>query len=440
MKKLIWILCLAFLAPEVSAQNNAFSLQQAIDYAMKNDRTLRNSNLNVKQAEGQMNEIRAIGMPKLSGGANYQYFIELPTSLIPANFFNPQAPADEFAEVQFGTSNNLTASLDFSMLLFDGTYLTALKASKMYKEFIGLQVKQAEKELKDKVIDAYVATLIFGVTEKTFENNISSLEKLLKETQATVKAGFAEQLDADRLELSVQNLKNDLDNLRRQEQQVQNILKFQMSFPLDEEITLTDNIDLLLANEFAVKNDDQLDLSNRPELAVVDKSLELSDMDIEQYRMGYYPSVAGFASYQYQIQGNNLFTNSNGFPVAVAGLQLNVPIFDGFEKRSKIQQAKVSKEITTNQRADLVRAINLEVETARISYKNAFERVNATKKSLELAEKIQNTTSIKFKEGVGSSFEVIQASQDVYGAQGSYQQALYDYLKAKADFKKALGK
>ncbi len=232
----------------------------------------------------------------------------------------------------------------------------------------------------------------------------------------------------------------ELDNLKRQEEQVVNLLKFSMSYPLDQELTVTDNIDLLLANEFAVKNDEQVDLSNRPEIAVVDKGIELNDMDIQQYKMGYYPSVAGFASYQYQIQGNNLFTNSTGFPVAVAGLQLNVPIFDGFEKKSKIQRAKVSKEVALNQKSDLIRAINLEVEMARISYQNAYERVNATKRTLELAEKIQNTTSIKFKEGVGSSFEVIQASQDVYKAQGDYQKAVYDYLKAKADFKMALGK
>ncbi len=190
MKKNFWVLVFAILAQGASAQDNAFSLQQAIDYAMKNDRGIRNSQLNVKDAEGQINEIRAIGMPKLSGSANYQYFIELPTSLIPAQFFNPQAPADEFAEVQFGTSNNLTTSLDFSMLLFDGTYLTGLRASKLYKDFVNLQAKQTEKEVKDKVTEAYIATLVFASTKETFENNILTLEKITQRNQSDCKSRF----------------------------------------------------------------------------------------------------------------------------------------------------------------------------------------------------------------------------------------------------------
>lgn len=440
MKNLILILVVSLTWSSVSAQTNTFSLQQAIDYAMKNDNTLRNAQLNIQDAAGQINEIRAIGMPKVSGKVNYQYFIELPTSLIPANVFDPTAPADQFIEAQFGTSNNLTASLDFSMLLFDGTYLVGLQAAKLYKDFASLQVTQAEKEVKDKVVDAYVSTLIFEVTKKTFDDNIKNLTTLIKETKELYKEGFAEQLDIDRLEYSLQSLNTELGNLNRQEQQVKNLLKFTMSYPLDQEIELVDNIDMLLVNEFSLNNEEALDLNNRPELNVVNKSLELTALDIKQYQRGYLPNLAAFGSYQYTVQGNNLFDNPPSFPMALVGLQLNVPIFDGFEKRSKIERARVSQEQSLNQKKDLIRAINLEVETARISYTNAFERVNNSKKSVELAKRIYDTTKIKYKEGLASSFELIQAERELYSSQNSYQQALYDYLKSKSDLKKALGK
>lgn len=150
MKKLLLILVVGFSWSSVSAQTKTFSLQQAIDYAMENDNSLRNAQLNIKDAASQINEIRAIGMPKLSGKVNYQYFIELPTSLIPANVFDPTAPADQFIEAQFGTSNNLTASLDFSMLLFDGTYLVGLEAAKLYKDFARFKLRKQIKRLKIK--------------------------------------------------------------------------------------------------------------------------------------------------------------------------------------------------------------------------------------------------------------------------------------------------
>lgn len=453
MKNLLLAVAITMASLAAMAQQ-AFTLQEAIDYAAQHDRTLRNAQLNVKDAEGQIKEIRAIGLPKLNGKIDYQHFVDLPTQILP-DFISPAIYGVLIQEgviaprpiemgpgqpVQFGLRNTLNASVEASMLVFDGTYLVGLQASRLYKDLVDLQVKQTAREVQIRVTDAYISTLVFAETKRTIEQNIANLEELLKEMQATYEAGFGEQLDIDRLNFSLQSLRSQLANLSRQEEQVKNVLKFAMSYPLDQPITVADDINTLLANDFSLTADATLALNDRPEVAVVDKSLELADMDIKQYKMGYYPSVAAFGSYQYSWQGDNLFDDPASFPVTVVGAQVNVPIFDGFEKRSKIQRAQVAKEQAINQRQDLVRAIELEVATAKIAYQNAFEQVNNAKKNEELAQKIYNTTKAKYQEGIGSSFELLQAEQDLYRAQGEYQQALFSYLQAKADLKEALGK
>ena len=270
-------------------------------------------------------------------------------------------------------------------------------------------------------------------------NNIENLKKLLFETKETYTAGFAEQLDVDRLQLTLQTLENELESFKGQEKILKDALKYAMSYPLENEVEIGDNIDLLLANEFTSKMTEQLDINNRPEMAVLDKSIELTDVDIRRNEKAYLPTVSLFANYEQAVTGNeldNLFT----FPTVVMGFQVTAPIFDGFATRSRIERAQVAKEKAIVQKEDVERGLKFQVEMARTNFKNTYDRLQRIKSNLTLAEKIHQTVKIKFKEGVGTSFEVIQAEGDLYSAQSRYAPAGYDYWKAKADFELALGK
>jgi len=177
----------------------------------------------------------------------------------------------------------------------------------------------------------------------------------------------------------------------------------------------------------------------RPEVRVLELGINLNQLNVDLNKSGYLPSLAAFGSYQQSAQGNNLFDNPVWVPSAVVGLQLNVPIFDGFEKRAKINRAKLDLEEAMMQKTRLERAINLEVSNARTSYQNAMKRLDTRDKNMKLANRIYETTRIKYKEGVGSSLEISQAEQALYDAQQNYIQARYDLLVAKRALDKALG-
>ncbi len=434
------ILFLTLFGFSLSAQEPVeMTLDDAIKYALEHSIDMRIAQISIADAEEQIVERRAIGIPQVNAGVDYQYFLKVPASVVDISNFDPSVPEGTFQKLEFGLKNNLTADITASALLFDASYLTGLKAAKAYRNYVQRDRERVEYEVKNSIVEAYLPALILEESIKTLLKNITNLDQLLTETKALYKEGFVEQLDVDRLELSHANLQAEIENIERQKELVYNVLKFQMGYPIQEVITAVDDIEKL----FVPASEEQLtatvNYEKRPEIRVLELGINLNQLNVDLNKSGYLPSLAAFGSYQQSAQGNNLFDNPVWVPSAVVGLQLNVPIFDGFEKRAKINRAKLDLEEAMMQKTQLERAINLEVSNARTSYRNAIERLETRNKNMNLANRIFETTRIKYKEGVGSSLEISQAEQALYDAQQNYIQARYDLLVAKRALDKALG-
>ena len=185
----------------------------------------------------------------------------------------------------------------------------------------------------------------------------------------------------------------------------------------------------------------QLDLQNRTEVRSLETAIKLQDMDIKRYYHSYLPSLTGFINYGQTLQRNNLFDEDDNdwFPRSIVGVNLAIPIFDGFDKKAKIQRAKISRENTLIQKSLFERSVELDVNRHYLSYLNAKEQVISTKENLDLAENIYEITKIKFREGVGSSIEVTQAESEWYRSQTNYSAALFELITTYNDLQTALG-
>ncbi|HFC00017.1 MAG TPA: TolC family protein [Phaeodactylibacter sp.] len=439
MRNVLTMLLLFGILSSVGAQNpKSFTLDEAINYALGNSLEVKNAQIGVADANEQIYENRARGLPVVSAGVDYNYYFKLPVSLVPAEFFGGMP--GEFAELEFGTKNNLTAKIQAQSLIFDWSYLTALKASRAYKNLSQEQSTLTEAQVRNQVRSAYLPPLLLDESQKTLQKNITTLEKLFFETSEMYKAGFVEQLDVDRLELSLANLKTEMDNLERQKNLAYNYLKMAMNYPMEETITVADDIDKLLSDASADDLEGKINYSNRAEYRVVQKSKLLNQINIDYVKSTYYPNLVGFAQYQQVGQGNNLFKNPNWSDVGLVGLQLNVPIYSGGGKKAKLHRAQLSLEKTNNQIRSLERLIWMEIGNARIAYRNAQQRVADQQKNLALAQRIYDTTKIKYKEGVGSSLEITTAEQSLFQSQQNVIQARYELLQAKMMLSQALGK
>lgn len=454
---LILAVCVISILNQSNAQKS-FSLKEAIDYAKINNQQLNIQKLNIQDVEGQLKEYYAIGLPKLSGSVSYNYFLKLPTSIFP-NFISPAIYDVLFDEnllprrdidagpgvpVQFGTKNNLTAGLEFSTLLFDGSFFVGLKAQRLYKDLIVKQINQTESEVKYHVTKAYLGALAIQENLKILTKNISNLQKVNSDLNEFYKSGLIEKLDVDRTELSLQNLNTEKEKLQRLANITLNVLKFQINFPYEQELTLSDALNDLLNTSYLEIMDPsiQLNYNARPEYPVILQGLQLAEINVKRYKMAYLPSLYGFASIQESLQRNKLFDSKDNdwFPTSLVGLNLSVPIFDGFDKKGKIIRAKMLLDKTKLQQKEFESGAQLEFDNAKIQYLNASATIESRKKTVALAENIYNTTKIKFKEGIGSSLELSNAERDLYQAQANLLEAQINLIQAKVDLDKSMGR
>lgn len=445
MKKYTTILLLFAWVHMLSAQQNEnFTLQDAINYALTNSNEIKISQNNIKDAEKQILERRAIGLPQLNGTISYNHFAIIPVTILPEQFAIDPAtgkPDPDFdRSVQFGVKNNLTGGLSLSSLIFDGSYLVGLKAAKEYKTYVNEEFASKQYSIKNQVTMAYLPVLLINLSIETLEKNILNLKKLSDEINAVFKQGFAEQLDVDRIDLSLSNLVAEKDNLLRQKEIALNYLKFVMNYPVNKELNVSDNLTSLEMVPSDELLNGKINYDNRPEYKVIKKGLDLNELNIKLNRAGYLPNLALFANFQYTVQGQRIFSDIDVWaPTSIIGGQMNIPIFDGFSKKSKIERAKIQMLNVLEQKNMFERSVDMEVSNARKSYQTATERMAIQKKNLALAEKIYDTSRAKYKQGLGSSLEITQAEQSLYSSQQNYNQALYDMMVTRFNLNKAFG-
>ena len=456
-KHFFTFLALTFTGFAGAQSAQPFSLEDAISYALANHPEIRLEELNIADADKQVKEYIATGVPKLQATGGYQYFFDIPTQILP-DFLTPTVynilidenlVPDQMIDLgpglpaQFGTKNVVQGGIELSALIFDGSFIVGLQAQKMYKELARRQLNVKSHELRNRITQAYLAVLVAERNIELLDKNLNNLDHLLTETKATYEAGFAEKLDVDRLQLSLDQLRTDRENIARLLDVSYNLLKFQMGYPLDAPIELSEDFDALTGREWADEmiDGEEIKPELRPEMAVIELGEKLNEMNIKRIKASYLPTLTGFASHSQTLQRNDLFDKNDNpwFPNTVAGVNLSVPIFDGLDRSAKMQRARISLDKVRLEKDQFVRAVTLEVRNARVKMQNAYETVNARRRSLELAEEIYRVTQVKFREGVGSSLELTQAEADLYESQRQYIQALYELVIARAELDYALG-
>lgn len=439
---LTFILFLSLSNLEAQAKKQSFTLKQAAEYALMHNVDIKNSEIEVRDADARVVEAKSIGLPQAEFTMNYTRNLKLPVTVLPDEFGIDPATGmvnpDFNNEVTFGVKNSFTSKIEVTSLLFDGSYLVGLEAARLYTNQARLQLQQKKDKVLADVRDAYIPAIIIEENRKILNKNINNVEKLLNETKEMYKAGFVEQLDIDRLELTRANLSAEVENLNDQADLILNYLKFQMGYPMEDEIELVDDLEKLLTVPSKADLEGPINYSNRQDHVVLESAIVLNGLNVKRYKAGYLPQLLAFGNAGLLRQGNRI-KDGAWSTNAMIGVQLNVPIFDGFDKKAKIERTSLQLELVKNRKIQLEQAIDLQVTNARTSYKNAMSRLADREKNLALAEKIYNTSQIKYKEGVGSSLEITQAEQGLFQAQSNYINAKYNVLVAKVNLDKSLG-
>ncbi len=417
-------------------QMRSFSLADCINYAYQHQDSVKNATLDVQSAEYKIKETIGIGLPQINGAANFQDYFKVPTQVAPGEAFG--RPGEKIT-ISFALKYSSTLGVDVTQLLFDGSFLVGLKASKTYKDLSVKNLDRTKIETNVNVTKAYYQVLVSDEQVKLLDANIKQLKEQLDQTAQQNKQGFVEKIDVDRLTVQYNNLVTNRNNVIRLLVINYQLLKFQMGMPVDEELELRDKlVDVNLSESMASSATDTTFYQNRIEYKLLETAKKLNEFDLLEKKAKYLPTLSAFGNYSGSFYENRLgHLYDRGFTFSYFGLRLNIPIFSGGQRSNQVKQAQIGVLKAQNNLESAKNGLKLQANSARITYENSVQSLNNQKRSRELAQEVLRVAKIKYAQGVGSSIEVTQAQTEVENADNAYIQALYNALVSKVDADKA---
>lgn len=413
---------------------SSFSLQEAIDYAIENNRQAKNAARDIDAAKQQKWETTAIGLPQLDAGVNYQNFLKQQISVVPAEFFggNP----GEFAEVIFGTQQNATATATLNQLLFDGSYLVGLQSAKVFLEISKNAKEKTDLEVRKAVINAYGNVLLSEESLKILEKNISVLEKNLSDITKIYENGLEEQESVEQLQITLASVQSNLNNVKRLKNIAYQMLNVTLGIDYNATIKLTDDLEMLTLKNIALEAiETENDVTNTIDYKIANNDKNAKELLVKLEKSKALPSINAFINGGYNSFANDfVFLNNNNrwFGFSLIGINLNVPIFSSGKRSAATQRAKINFEKAKDDLTETEQRLNLQIETAKSNYRFATEDYYNKKQSLALAERIEKKNQTKFFEGISSSFDLQQAQTQLYTAQQNLLQTMLDVINTKA--------
>lgn len=442
------------------ATKHEFSVQQAVDYALKNNVNVKNALLDVEIQVQQNREYTAGAYPHINANLNTTFNPNVATQVIP-NFISPstyQVLIDEgvkdgngnpivmpndfgFIAAQFGTKFSANAGISLNQIIFDGQVFVGLIARPTAIEFRKKNVEVTSEMIKANIQKIYYQLVVSKTQIELLDANIALIGKLLHDTKLIYESGFREQLDVDKVTVQ-------LANLQTEKTKVLNVisngyfgLKVLMGMPVADVLVLTDKI---TEEEIKTGMLEQTIYSyeDRKDYQYAQIGKKLNEFNVRRYKLSQIPTISLSAMYAKNAQrGSWSFTGSGDwYTISNVSLNINIPIFNGFFLKSKIEQAKLEVRKIDNQIEALEISIDNEVETARNNYRTSIATIDYQKKNMQLAEKVFQQTKKKYEIGTGSQMEINTAQTDMKSAQTNYITALYDAIIAKVDYLKATGK
>ena len=436
----ILILAITAKSQETKKEFN-FSLEQAISYAIANNYSSINAGRDIDASKEKKWETTAMGLPQINGGLNYGNNFAFTQQGITGGGNFGGAPG-EVITIAFGTKHNMNAGLNLSQLIFDGSYIVALQASKTYMKFYENAKHKTDIEIREMVINSYGNVLLAEESIAILQKNKTSLEKTLSDTKAFYKNGLIEEENVEQLQITLTSINSTLNYNQRLVDIAYKMLKITLGIDVNDTIKLTDTLDKLTVSN--------LDLALTKSEFIVDNNVnyqmalnfqEQRELELKLQKTKALPSLGANVNFGYNAFANEFafFTPSQKWNnYSNLGIGLNIPIFSSLARSSRTQQAKIALDQANTQLTETEQKLKLQYASAKTEYEFSIEEYATAKSNLNLAERIEKKQQIKFKEGLSSSFDYNDSQRQLYTAQQKYLQSMVDVINKKAALEKVI--
>ncbi|MBN1119353.1 MAG: TolC family protein [Bacteroidales bacterium] len=467
----IVILTFSFFALDAQDGDMIFSLKEAQEYALQNNKTLINANKDLLIADEQIKEAVGNGLPQVSGSVdymtnfNYEFEFNLSgSSSIDAGLIAqamqqtmtnyPNWTADDILDYQASQAfeammqdlvppatitmeDQASANLQISQLLFSGQYWMGIQMAKLGKKIAEKSVSSTELDVRENVANSYFLALVTEKMVQILEGNKNNLEEIMKHTSDMYRLGMAEETDVDQLKVQLSLLENSKQAMERNLKLNYNMFRFFMGMKSDTEFKLKDNLDSFIAainaNELLGTN---MSIENNPTYQILEVQEEIGQKTVDLQKWSYAPTLAGYYSYKEKL----MTTAFDLSPKNAAGLSLSVPIFAGGTKKAQLSKAKIELD-KINRNKELVKEqLLMQEDQLTFDLKSAYENYKTQKENVDVAKRLNDKLKQKYTQGLVSSLDLTQANSNYLQAESNFVSATLNLLQAKLKLDKLYNK
>jgi outer membrane protein TolC len=423
-------------------QVTKLSLKDCMDYAIMHNYSVKNSKIDILIQQAQVKQQLSASYPHINGKAELDDFYIPQSQFVDAHSFNPAVPEGTIQPISFTVPYAGSVGVTTSQLLFDGGVLIAWKARQSVMELARQNSVVTEETVRYNVYKAYNSLVIAYRQFDIIKRSLIYARSMEHDIMVTQQNGFAEKIDVERTSVQVNNLATDSIRIGNLLTTTEQVLKYQMGMDIKTSIVLTDTAveDRKEATLALLNEQEQYD--RVPEYNVLNTALKLSQYNVMRYKLAAIPSLSAFWAYGANYGSNkfnDVLVTNKYWASSTIGVQMNVPIFNGWLRTNQLKEAKLNVEKTQNNIEYLKQSLDFQTEMSRTTLKNAMLQVQSQRRNMDLANDVLDLAQRKYKAGVGSNIEVTQAQTDQLRAQTNYFSVLLDLINAQADLKKALG-
>lgn len=434
-------------AQEEPSEPTSFSLNQAIDYGLSENFSVKNSNLQRELTTAQKGETRSNLLPQISANADLIHSFDVQKNITESGIgFQQGSPLPKGTPIAFqlGLRNVFTPNVLGTQVLYDQSFFAAQGASKANEEIAQKNIVKSRIDVSVNITKAYYGVLVNEKQLQSIEANLTSLDSLYSETTARYESGLARNIDVSRTLVSLNNVREQQQEIIRMVAISRSILRYQMNLSETNPLILTDSLHSSMMTE--IKNllveKKETSYANRIEYSIIQSQQKYNTYLLRNAKAGHYPRLMAIGTFGYNPAASNfsdLTQSDRWYSYSTIGLRLQVPIFSGFATNYKVQQKQIQLRITENNQKSLVNEINLEVEQALINLYNSMQSFNIQKENVTLAKQNLDVLRAEYQAGIALNVEVTTAESDLIEAQTNYYRAVYTALISKADYEKAVG-
>jgi len=408
-----------------SQESLSLSLKEAQDFAVKQNRSLRNSSLAVQEAYASRWQTIASMLPQVDASYSYSDYLGYSATL------SMGGQAVQISMPNVGALG-VTASVGLNGQAIVGVLLNNI-AIDMKK----LSLEKSESELRGSVMGSYVSVLALQSISSLLDSSLLNIQALEAMTQRAVEAGAAEQTAADQIRVRVNTLKNSINTQKRNIELAMSSLKVLLDVPVETELVLTEKMDDMLSPERVLNLLGQdFRMENNLNYQLLQKQVDLAKKNVHMAGWAYGPTIGlgyNFTDQQYYGQGGMRMTPPN-----VIQVSLKMPLWSSGKRAAGVVEKKIALEEAKNSLSETTDQLGIQYRQLCFNLTNAYETYLNEKENIEVSQRVFKSATEKFKYGTSSNLELTNASNDLISAQSSYVQSILSLVNAQVELEKFL--